>query len=75
MRSPSWQETTKTALPHLPKKAVEHGQSWRPDHAKDDSYTWDESYTMSENLFLAYQRGAGEQYRALGVQYLNDVVL
>ena len=33
---------------------------------------WDESYTMSENLFLAYQRGAGEQYRALGVQYLDD---
>ena len=27
---------------------------------------------MSENLFLAYQRGAGEQYRALGLQYLDD---
>ena len=66
-------ETTKTALPHLPPKAVEHGQSWRPNHANDDSYTWDESYTMSENLFLAYQRGAGEQYRALGRQYLDDV--
>jgi DUF1680 family protein len=64
-------ETTKTALPHLPLKAVEHGQSWRPN--RDESYTWDESYTMSENLFLAYQRGAGEQYRALGRQYLNDV--
>ena len=65
-------ETTKTALPHLPPKAVEHGQSWRPNHADDESYTWDESYTMSENLFLAYQRGAGEQYRALGRQYLDD---
>jgi DUF1680 family protein len=65
------EETTKTALPHLPLKAVEHGQSWRPN--RDESYTWDESYTMSENLFLAYQRGAGEQYRALGRQYLNDV--
>ena len=64
-------ETTKTALPHLPLKAVEHGQSWRPN--RDESYTWDESYTMSENLFLAYQRGAGEQYRALGRQYLDDV--
>ncbi len=66
-------ETTKTALPHLPPKAVEHGQSWRPKHADDESYTWDESYTISENLFLAYQRGAGEQYRALGQQYLDDV--
>jgi len=66
-------ETTKTALPHLPGKAIEHGQSWRAGHEKDDSYTWDESYTMSENLFLAYQRGAGEQYRDLGRQYLDDV--
>jgi len=66
-------ETTKTTLPHLPGKAIEHGQSWRAGHEKDESYTWDEPYTISENLFLAYQRGAGEQYRALGVQYLADV--
>jgi len=65
------QKTTDTALPHLPKTAIEHGQNWRL--GKDESYTWDESYTMPENLFLAYQRGAGERYRALGVQYLNDV--
>jgi len=65
------EKTTDTALPHLPKTAIEHGQSWRP--GKDESWTWDESYTMPENLFLAYQRGAGERYRALGVQYLNDV--
>jgi DUF1680 family protein len=62
--------TTDVALPHLPKKAVEHGRSWRP--GKDESYTWDESYTMPENLFLAYQRGAGARYRALGIQYLDD---
>jgi uncharacterized protein len=66
------EETTKAALPHLPGKAIEHGQNWRAGHMKDDSYTWDESYTMSENLFLAYQRGAGERYRALAVQYLDD---
>jgi len=65
------QKTTDTALPHLPPHAIEHGQSWRP--GKDESWTWDESYTMPENLFLAYQRGAGERYRALAVQYLNDV--
>jgi hypothetical protein len=64
-------ETTKAALPHLPKKAVEHGQRWRSN--PDVSYTWDESYTIPENLFLAYQRGAGEQYRDLAVQYLDDV--
>ena len=62
--------TTDTALPHFPKMAVEHGKAWRPN--KDESWTWDESYTISENLFLAYQRGAGERYRELGRQYLDD---
>jgi len=62
--------TTDTALPHFPKAAVEHDTVWRP--GKDISYTWDESYTISENLFLAYQRGAGERYKTLGVQYLDD---
>ena len=66
-------ETTKTALPNLPGRAIEHGQNWRAGKEKDESYSWDESYTISENLFLAYQRGAGEQYRALGRQYLDDV--
>lgn len=36
------------------------------------SFNWDESYTLPENLFLVYQRGAGEKYRALGMQYLDD---
>jgi DUF1680 family protein len=62
--------TTDVALPLLPGKAIEHGRVWRP--GKDESYTWDESYTISENLFLAYQRGAGDRYRALGAQYLDD---
>jgi DUF1680 family protein len=65
------QKTTDAALPHLPKEAVEHGTSWRP--GKDESWTWDESYTMPENLFLAYQRGAGKRFRSLGKQYLHEV--
>src|SRR3984893_709077 len=63
-------KTTDVAMQHLPKHAIEHGQSWRP--GKDESWTWDESYTMPENLFLAYERGAGERYRELGIQYLNE---
>jgi len=63
-------KATDTVLPHLPPKAVEHETNWRP--GKDESYNWDESYTMPENLFLAYQRGAGERYRAVGIQYLNE---
>jgi DUF1680 family protein len=64
------EHTTDTALPHLPGKAIEHGQRWRKNPAV--GYTWDESYTISENLFLAYQRGAGDRYRSLGIQYLDD---
>jgi len=64
------ERTTDTALPHLPGKAVEHGRIWRKN--PDVGYTWDESYTISENLFIAYQRGAGDRYRALGIQYLDD---
>ena len=64
------EHTTNTALPHLPPTAIEHGQSWRP--GTDDTYTWDESYTISENLFLAFRRGAGARYKQLAIQYLDD---
>jgi hypothetical protein len=64
------QRTTDTALRNIPEHAVEHGQSWRL--GKDISYNWDESYTIPENLFLAYQRGAGDRYKELGARYLND---
>ncbi len=64
------ERTTNTALPHFPKHAVEHGKEWRAN--KDQSWTWDESYTISENLFLAYQRGAGDRHRELARQYLDD---
>ena len=65
------EHTTDVALPQLPKTAIEHGVSWRP--GTDELYTWDESYTISENLFLAYQRGAGNRYKSLGQQYLDDI--
>ncbi|HTP69280.1 MAG TPA: beta-L-arabinofuranosidase domain-containing protein [Dongiaceae bacterium] len=63
--------TTNVALTQLPEAAVEHDVSWRP--GTDELYTWDESYTISENLFLAYQRGAGDRYKSLGQQYLDDI--
>ncbi len=67
------EQTTNTALPLLPGHAVEHDVRWRMDKDNDDlSWTWDESYTMPENLFLAYQRGAGQRYYDLALQYLDD---
>jgi uncharacterized protein len=62
--------TTDIALPHLPPRAVTRELVWRP--GKDVSYTWDESYTLPENLFLAYRRGAGGRYRELAQRYLED---
>ncbi|AXC10378.1 Putative glycosyl hydrolase (DUF1680) [Acidisarcina polymorpha] len=62
--------TTALAMAHLPAKAVPRESVWQP--GRDVSYTWDESYTLPENLFLAYKRGAGSQYRELAGKYLMD---
>lgn len=64
------ERTTKAALPHLPGKAIDRELEWRP--GKDQSFRWDESYTNPENLFLAYQRGAGDRYKQLAIDYLDD---
>ncbi|HEY4050697.1 MAG TPA: beta-L-arabinofuranosidase domain-containing protein [Acidobacteriaceae bacterium] len=71
------EETTDAALPHLPARALDRGAEMcsLPHEAsgpKDESFCWDESYTLPENLFLAFQRGAGERFRALGKRYLKD---
>ncbi len=63
-------QTTSLAMPHLPSRAIPRESVWRP--GKDFSYTWDESYTLPENLFLAYRRGAGADYRDLAGKYLMD---
>jgi len=65
------ERTTTAALPQLPGHAVERGKSWRPNRKTED-WNWDESYTLAENLFLAYHYGAGEKYRDLGQQYLYE---
>jgi len=67
------EHTTNTALPHLPGHAVEHDHPWRADKdPNDQEWNWDESYTMPENLFLAYKRGAGRRYYDIAQQYLDD---
>ena len=65
------------AVPHLPPHALDRDQpqrQWRQSIGENttDDYTWDESYTMPENLFLAWQRGAGERYRGLAERFLLD---
>ncbi len=58
------------ALPNLPGHAVEREVYWRP--SRDQSFTWDESYTLPENLYLAARAGAGHGYDAMAEDYLLD---
>ena len=69
--------TTNAAEPHLPPRALDRDEvqrRWRQsvgDNTSDD-YTWDESYTIAENLYLAWRRGAGDRYRTLARRFLLD---
>ena len=56
---------------YLPEKALSRAEQRSRPH-KDTSYTWDETYTLPENLFLAYQRSGDVFYRDMAVRYLED---
>jgi uncharacterized protein len=62
---------TDAALPHLPEKALTRPEMAGRPHP-NMAYTWDESYTLPENLYLAWRRGAGERYRTLAARFLLD---
>jgi DUF1680 family protein len=62
---------TDVVLPHLPRKALARSEQYALPHP-DEAYCWDETYTLPENLFLAYRRGAGNRYRDLAVRFLED---
>lgn len=62
--------TTDAAVPELPGHAVDREFSWRM--GKDLSFLWDESFTIPENLYLVSAMGAGDRYRRLAAQYLED---
>jgi DUF1680 family protein len=62
---------TDAALPWLPERALTRPEMSARPH-RNMAYTWDESYTLPENLFLANARGAGGRYRDLAVRFLQD---
>ncbi len=57
------------ALPHLPEKALSRVEMAARPH-KSIANTWDETYTLAENFFLAYQRLGDERYRDLGQRFI-----
>jgi DUF1680 family protein len=60
---------TDAVLPHLPEKALSRAEQEARPH-KSPAYTWDETYTLPENFFLAYQRSGDERYRELGKRFI-----
>lgn len=62
---------TDAVLPFLPPKALDRQEMAARPH-KNISFTWDETYTLPENFYLAYQRGAGPRYRQLAQRFLED---
>ena len=65
------EKLTHAMVPYLPGKALSRFEQRARAH-KDTSYTWDETYTLPENLFLAYQRSGKPFYRDMAKQYLED---
>jgi len=65
------EKLTRAMAAYLPEKALSRWEQRSRPH-KDTSYTWDETYTLPENLFLAYQRTGKVFYRDLAKQYLED---
>jgi DUF1680 family protein len=74
---PLLNHTTDVAEPHLPPRALDRGdpqKRWRQSIGESTSgwYLMDESYTLGENLFLAWQRRAGRRYLPLAQRFLLD---
>jgi hypothetical protein len=62
---------TQAALPYLPEKALSRAEQRARPH-KNVADTWDETYTLPENFFLAYQRSGNSRYRDLAMRFIEQ---
>jgi DUF1680 family protein len=62
---------TDGVLPSLPEKALTRDEMAKRPH-KDISFTWDEHYTMPENLFIAHELTGDARYLELAKRFLHD---
>ena len=65
-------KATQAVLRHLSDHALSRYEQ-RSRGYTDIATTWDETYTLPENLFLAYRRSGREDYRELGKRYLEQI--
>ena len=61
--------STDAVLPHLPEKALSRVEQEARPH-KGIAFTWDETYTLAENLFLAYRRSRDQRYLDLAKRFI-----
>ncbi len=61
---------TQAVLPYLPERALSRADQRARAH-KNVADTWDETYTLPENFFLAYQRSGNARYRDLAVRFIE----
>ena len=69
--APVLDHATDVVLPFLPPKALNRKEMAARPHP-NVAFTWDESYTLPENFFLAYKRTGNPRYRDLAVRFLED---
>jgi hypothetical protein len=65
------EKLTRAIAAYLPEKALSRAEQRSRPH-KDTSFTWDETYTLPENLFLAYQRSGKPLYLEMAKKFLED---
>lgn len=68
---PALAQLTDAVMPYLPPSALTRPEMAARPHP-NIAYTWDESYTLPENLFLAYQRSGDKRYLSLAQRFLQD---
>jgi uncharacterized protein len=62
---------TQAVLPYLPEKALSRAEQRARSH-QSVADTWDETYTLPENFFLAFERSGDSRYRDLAVRFLEE---
>lgn len=62
--------TTDAALPYLPPHAVPRQETKVVNHEDLTRHAWDESYTLPENLFIAWQRTGDRRYYELAQRFI-----
>jgi DUF1680 family protein len=60
-----------SVMKYLPSGPLSRAEQNARPHT-DESFCWDEPYTLPENFFLAWQRGAGNRYKEMGKHFLAD---